>query len=125
MEKLIIDRSKWNTGYRLENESFLLSSNGNMCCLGFLARQCGASDSQMRLEAYPNHVRLFNWPENVNALFENSNYRLTVKDSYYSWQEVFTILNDIKNIKHEVRESWIKTGFKILFGYDVEFIGDY
>lgn len=43
---LTIDRSRWSRG-DLNGVSRMRNSRGSMCCLGFLARACGYSDTEI------------------------------------------------------------------------------
>lgn len=44
--KLVIDRLKWARG-GMNGPPMLLNSDGNMCCLGFAAIECGLKDSDI------------------------------------------------------------------------------
>jgi hypothetical protein len=55
VDKLVIDRSKWGTGFLLRplTSTYVridgprLQIPGKMCCLGFLAKACGATDDEI------------------------------------------------------------------------------
>lgn len=55
VKKLVIDRSTWG-------KDKLLNNDGTMCCLGFLALECGAAPDEIELcpdiESVPN----IDWP---------------------------------------------------------------
>ena len=53
--KLVIKRSQWARG-GFNGPSKLLNDVGNMCCLGFLAKECGYSDVQMRGLNFPYQI---------------------------------------------------------------------
>lgn len=48
-----VKRSQWSRG-NSKGETALLNSRGNLCCLGFFARQYGVSDENLIHEAAPN-----------------------------------------------------------------------
>lgn len=52
---LVIDRTKWLRGGK-EDSLLLSADSGKMCCLGFLARQCGYSAKDIRGFATPSSM---------------------------------------------------------------------
>lgn len=65
---LVIDRKRWLRGGRTGdgercNGSVLLSNQGHMCCLGFLAKACGAHDRQILRACSPISAVDVSWPE--------------------------------------------------------------
>lgn len=143
--KVIIDRAKWNTGGRLaedggaalylafqepdyddDNESELNSGHQeSLCCLGFLGESCGFTREAMLGHPFPSDLPSKVWP---SALGEETH---CVPPGYYGsdqpiiWQQIFADMNDHCDVPDDVRESWISTGFRIVLGCDVEFIGEY
>jgi len=120
MKKLTIDRSMWNTGERLFEESQLSNNYGQKCCLGFLGEACGIEEDDLQDESLPSSVPSKKWPKNLFRRPKNNNIPYAS-----SWEDIFAVINDIKNIDHESREAWIKEGFKRILKYDVEFTGKY
>lgn len=60
---VVIDRSKWLQG---EYFSFLLRPrDGRMCCLGFVAKACGATNEQILGKCTPSEVPQIDWPEGL------------------------------------------------------------
>lgn len=56
MLKLIIKRSKWLRGETEEDSQLLSPNTGKMCCLGFLARQCGYTAKDIKGILTPEDV---------------------------------------------------------------------
>lgn len=54
--KLTIVKSKWLRG---TGKGLLLDKNGNMCCLGFLAKSCGYLNSQLIDNGSPEDLIIF------------------------------------------------------------------
>ena len=50
--ELVIDRSRWARG-GLNGCPAMLNGQGNMCCLGFLARALGYSKEELRQDGHP------------------------------------------------------------------------
>ena len=117
--KLIIDRSRWNRGHCLSGVSHLLGlASDDRCCLGFLGQACGISDEDLQGVAYPSSIRSELWPE---KLFERSGWNI-VPGSCELYETFFAMLNDERETDEGTRESWIRAGFSILMGIDVEFV---
>lgn len=51
-----IDRSKW-ARRGLNGMSAMLNNQGAMCCLGFYAKACGATDEELLGKSNPDQVR--------------------------------------------------------------------
>jgi hypothetical protein len=68
--KLIIDRNKWLRGEGDEDSYLLRSSDGKMCCLGFLAKECGHADCEISDVCAPPKIR--NRKSKMNDLVEGS-----------------------------------------------------
>jgi len=135
MKKIIIERSKWFVGdpyssCLLGSESATGRDDSKMCCLGFLGEACGISKDSMYKRSLPKHTlswELTIWPEELFTPCNDAYADITAIGKYYynSWQEVLAAINDADISDNDIRESWIKEGFKILLGYEVEFVGDY
>lgn len=127
-----IPREKWRTGrYGKYNKpsilgkSMLLSKEGGRCCLGHLGAHCGIPDDVLLNREIPSVLLTFEWP---TMLFESSSFAVIWHNKIIEtqrWQNVFALLNDAENIDDETREEWIRTGFRIILGIDIEFTGEY
>ena len=123
MNKLVIDRAKWNVGN--PNSSYLLDRGGmTLCCLGFLGLECGVSRDNMLGWGLPSNVNHDKWPK---KLFETATFVETtsVFGDHSLWENVFVEINDSTTIDNDARELWIKEGFRQILNYDVEFVGEY
>lgn len=142
--KIVIDRAKWNTGGRMFEDGHLyfparerevyadddgeeeVMEHGNpecLCCLGFLGRVCGKTDDAMSGISFPSDTDSRGWP---TALFDVSPHiGLESSANRMAWEVVLAELNDFTAIDHATRESWIATGFQIVLGAEVEFVGSY
>jgi len=115
MEKLIINRGTWVCGNHFKGKSQLLNSAGQRCCLGFLGKHIGLDDKFAKLTSFPSYVKNHTqWPE---RLFEYANQ--AEKAYGLLWQ------GDSETAPDDIREDWIKEGFKTILGFDVEFTGEY
>jgi hypothetical protein len=130
MNKLIIDRAKWGCGRHIDEFaglSSLLNRAGQRCCLGFLGKECGLKDEDAYARAYPlDVISLAKWPE---ALFDkcDSSGKVLLGEGTKgtSWQYFFAHINDNTLVDDDVREGWIKEGFKAILDIDVEFVGEF
>lgn len=59
--KLVIDRSKWLRGEGSSKSSLLRTSDGKMCCLGFLGLACGIAPDRLKGNSNPHDVT-GRWP---------------------------------------------------------------
>lgn len=74
---LVIQRSKWLRGDDGKSDSSLLrSSDGKMCCLGFLSLACGLTKSQIKDKPAPSELfaSLDEVPEEMRWLLKNDNH---------------------------------------------------
>lgn len=103
---LTIKRSKWLTGSREVNNSKLLrSTDGKMCCLGFLAKKCGASEDDIQDISTPDDVpNLPNlkWPKGI----------LDEKDWNTDLCHEMMTANDSHNLPRSKRETKLRDLFK-------------
>lgn len=115
--KLIIDRSRWLRG-NAENSSLLDPSSGHMCCLGFLAKACGASDEVIEEAPGPAEVPTdVKWP--VGLVYQNP----AVDEKLWWNTEVGKKLmnvNDDEGLNEMIREEKI-TNLFFSIGIEVEF----
>lgn len=111
MERLVIDRSKWLRGEGSMESRLYRSSDGKMCCIGFLAlaRGCTLADiadrsavESRRLEVKPR--RLSNFPI----------------DQFAPLPVAYDV-NDAADINDDTREEKLTTIFAEM-GYEVEFV---
>lgn len=56
MEKLIIEEDKWLRGEGSMASRLLRPADGKMCCLGFLALQCGYTEEQISDYSAPKSI---------------------------------------------------------------------
>lgn len=110
IKKLSIIRSKWLRG---ETHSRLLREDGKMCCLGFLARACGATEGQIREKSTPSETTRVRWPAGM------VNKEVGDTCSTVMLMEV----NDAIHKDHKKRERSIKRLFKRKFNIEVKFVG--
>jgi len=54
--EFVVQRSKWLRGGK--PHTFLLDGNGHMCCLGFVAAQCGVADNALRGVGAPRDIEV-------------------------------------------------------------------
>jgi len=61
--KLIIKRKRWLRGQ--PDNSALRNADGKQCCLGFLARACGASTKDVLNFPDPGVTKGIDWPKGI------------------------------------------------------------
>lgn len=105
--KLVIDRTRWLRG---DGVSTLLRS-GKMCCLGFLAKACGATDAEIIGHGTPREVPTVNWPTGLID-DDDGNTSLTLN---------LISANDGEDFVEAKREAYIARGMGII-GVKVTFI---
>ena len=119
MSKLLIDRSKWLCGHELnrskDKDSMLLNHNGEMCCLGFLGKQCEFQEESLLACYTPDGTGIDRWPEGVINLE-------AFKDT--PWTAVAVRVNDSRSLSDSDRESILIDHFKAI-GYSIIFTGNY
>lgn len=113
--KLTIDRKEWSRG---DNDSALLKvSDGKRCCLGFLAKECGYSDSDMLGTCTPASLVYGRGKDN---LFPGGLVK-ELRDSHVT--NALMRINDRSDLKDEEdREMRLAVLFKEI-GIEVEFVG--
>lgn len=123
--RLVIDRSKWAVGTYKGAGSFsqgvlLEPETGKMCCLGFLAKACGASDADIGNYGMPSDVAIvkpnagIQWPDGIIDADDREVMRDTCITNRLAQR------ND--HIKDEGREDDIAALFAEV-GVEVEFVG--
>lgn len=65
MKILVIKEAKWLRGGDFGIESNLLTLQGDMCCLGFLGKSCGATDADLLDRGTPQSAGKVAWPEGL------------------------------------------------------------
>lgn len=129
MFKLTIDRNTWLRG---ESDSNLLrESDGKMCCLGQLSKQCNIADEVILDEGALNgplnkdklSTEYINHPVIGKLLKEIYKDTTANKTVYGSTDEAFKLMkiNDRFNISEEEREKELVEEFKTI-DIEVEFI---
>lgn len=133
MKRLIIDRSRWFTGswygaYRsgwswngTSASSALLRRDGTMCCLGFLARDCGIPETSIRFVPSPKFTDAEydnRWPQGTFDMVKST----TRKNSQLIAQMIS--VNDDVSLLNEEREGRLRELF-LRLDYEVEFINNY
>lgn len=101
--ELIIDRSKWFRGNG-SGKSKLLTEDGQMCCLGFMAIQCGIPKEKVENVQAPNTVADTKDVPNTfwqTLLGEESKWR-NIENSATCY--ALMSVNDCENITEEERE---------------------
>jgi hypothetical protein len=121
--KLTIDRARWGRGV---GEGRLLS-DGKMCCLGFLAKACGLSDtaiedlgnpSDVYCEEPTKHKQVWN---SMGVPFKKPR-KLKELGEAMALETVFVLINDDENLTEKRRERLLTKEFAKI-GVNVEFVG--
>jgi hypothetical protein len=107
-----VKRSKWLRG-RDGDRSTLCNRNGKMCCLGFLAKASGCTDSDILDQASPWDL-LLNKKIQLNGLAKIG-YGNTTDSNH------LMCINDSNGTKQEARERELKEAFKDL-GIKLKFV---
>jgi len=111
--KLIIDRVKWLRGEGDFESMLYRSTDGKMCCLGFLGEMCGVSKEEM---TYKKRCRAIS---NSRKFNERSRSELDVKNSENPWPGDLCFLED--------GEYWDNGIVKELYGVNdasIQYISD-
>ena len=124
MSKYIIDRSRWRWGgpYYDEKRGYtrLLNQEGFMCCLGFLAKQCGCSAQRILNVPVPRKI---NWK--VAGLDRKALSDLLTPDGAHSeFSSIAIDINDAVDLSKEDREDRL-IGLGKNHGIELEFISEY
>ena len=115
--KLSITRSNWLRGEGPISSFLLREEDSKMCCLGFLAKACGAQDGDIVNSKIPSYAKKVSWPKGI----------VTVTDSELGYSTDLTIelmeVNDLhnKNLSDSIRETKLKEMFASI-GIEVEFV---
>lgn len=114
MKKLVIERSRWQRGDK--HKAALLTGEGTMCCLGFLAVDCGATPGDILDETTPEIVPNIAWPEDV---IEENEAAGRFHDSRWTCKAID--INDSPTLSEEYRERDLAEHFAKI-GYELEFV---
>ena len=111
MKKLVISVKKWLRG--VNTESTLRNKNGCMCCLGFLARDCGATVKDILNKTTPMMVPDISWPKDLLTSDE-----LGVLDSRLS-SEIVSVNDNtslsLKEKQSQLKQLFLKIGYRLTF----------
>lgn len=103
MTTYIVDRDTWYRG-KGRNSSFLLTREGQRCCIGFVGKQCGVPDKDMvgvgGVRGVPGR---HSWPTWFDAGVRLS----TMSDLYRAYE-----INDDMDITDEIREARLQELFQ-------------
>jgi hypothetical protein len=115
MKTLVIKMNKWLRGC---DTSYLhRSSDGKQCCLGFLARSCGAEVGQIADECSPGDAPEIKWPKGLleGHKFSTAGYAQN-SDLCGNMMEVNDDqgASDADRIK-KLRPLFAKIGYKLIF----------
>jgi hypothetical protein len=96
--KFIVDRKTWYRG-KGNGGSSLLRSDGKMCCIGFVGRQCGIPDKNLlgfavvgrglEHELFPIWMKPFSKSAIGEAYTTNDTIRLTESEREAKLKEIF------------------------------------
>ncbi len=112
LKTLILDDATWYRGRGMSG-SCLRHTDGQMCCLGFLALACGATSEDIELEAMPEDVPEIAWPAGLLETFG-----VAMSDSRIG--RTIAEINDDSTIDDATRLERLAPLFERL-GYRLEF----
>ena len=120
LKTLVIKRSKWARGMTDESALRVTKPNevegvmrpsGTMCCLGFLARECGATTKQINGKLVPSDVPNVAWPAGL----------VTKKGGHTKLCDKIVEVNDSVGIdvaddrEKKLTKLFTKIGYKLVF----------
>jgi hypothetical protein len=124
MKVLIIARSKWRRGGAVDDKAgvnkdglgltYLLNSQGYMCCLGFDALACGLSTEQILNRTCPDSLTLDGIPDEYLNRTEHESPSHPVRRAIE--------INDACNLSDQEREAQLIPILKELGWDDVVFV---
>ena len=114
-KEFTIDRGRWVHGRNEDilGDTSLLNEEGNMCCLGFYSKVCGATNSSMLSADNPHDL-------GVEIPLMGKPYPLNDSD----FMDNCIIINDSSGMDKRDREKGLKAAFKE-HGVKVKFVGRY
>lgn len=128
--KLVIDRSKWLTGYVLANSAEIGSStlldepSGMMCCLGFAARKVGFKPQEIVNVAMPDSINNDRIETMSQRAFDFCSYDNKYPEGDVPGFNDIAELNDDSSLTNRQREKAIASSLA-KHGFNVTFIGKY
>jgi hypothetical protein len=111
MKRLKIDRSQWLRGETEDNSCLLRNGDKKMCCLGFLALQCGYTPADILDKENPAGV-------DSTSMFPTSIVKSNLDTPIC---KRLMVINDDVNLDEPTRELELKRLFKKA-GYLAQFI---
>lgn len=121
MKELVIDRKKWARGGN-GGPACLLNGNGNMCCLGFLAKACGASNAQIDGVGMPSETTTGDSQRKplVSLCYWSNLANVAWPEKLFPIEFDISELNDTIPLSDEERERQLKPLFRRI-GYTLRF----
>lgn len=112
MKTLTIKMSKWARGGK-NGPSGLENGDGNMCCLGFLAKACGVAGSERRCATMPASLLASDRRKMPKKLFDwDCDSQLGID---------LAAINDDVHLSDEARKRQLRSFFKEI-GYNLRFV---
>ena len=118
MKTLVIKVKRWLHGGR--SPSQLRNKAGSMCCLGFLARDCGASVKDIEEKSTPGNTTGIGikWPQKILRKAGHYSYDFTELNTTLS-HEIMRV-NDNKNLplaekQSELKKLFLQIGYRLTF----------
>ena len=98
-------RLTWLRGEGSDKSTLLRSSDGKMCCLGFLALQLGAEESYIKGRDCPGQACKVNWPKSL-SLYTGAQSPLCVE---------LMKINDGSADEQELTEKFAEANIEVTF----------
>lgn len=118
--KLTIDREIWRAGPHGRGAAGeLINDEGCLCILAFLCRAVGIPDEELIGVPLPYLLNGFELSKLPRALYDTTSMGIV------TWEKVFVVISDARDIDDEIREAWLAEGFKRILDIDLVFVGDY
>lgn len=120
----VVDRATWIHGGMAwsgkDGISLRVPGSGLQCCLGFVAKQCGATDRQITGKGGPEQAPRVKWPKGFLVEDEDGYFEETV-----AIREIMNLNDDCdKDLSDAEREKLLIGEFKKL-GLVLRFTGNY
>ena len=107
MKKLVINVKRWLHGGK--SLSVLRNESGSMCCLGFLARDCGANVSDILNQPSPEETSELNWPKGMLDNFNNNSFLA------YDMMETNDSPISLAQKKSQLKKLFLEIGYRLTF----------
>lgn len=117
IKTLVIDRARWGMGA-------LLTEDGEaMCCLGFLAMACGATEAAIKGEGDPEGTPDIDWPSAFIRLARDED------DDPHAYPRNSTVTNDAIEINDSTKLPWEEKESRLIelffrAGIQLSFVGE-